>query len=675
MTQRLRRPLTLVVPIVTTLALAGGAMTAVAQEESDLGSAPLNAQKVEQPARGLIVKLADAADAEVADLADEVAAELPGDVSVVEAQSGAELGLLSLSEQVDAEDLTAAIDELESNPDVEWAVPNDVRMPSAAVDDDGYYPYLWNLHGTWGVQADRAWDTTVGRSDVRVAVIDTGILPSHPDLRGRYVAGRDFVDDEYRCLNRACTRISYRKKFVSANDGNSWDGNPADPGDWRTDSTCSWLSRVNSSWHGTHVAGIVAATRGNGGVVGIAPGVKVQPVRALGRCGGTDWDIAMSILWASGANVNSYDRRHGRIPVNRHPAKVINLSLGARASTLSEARQTCRLYGSVARTARAKGSILVAAAGNDGRDHRYNVPSSCPGFVSVAATTRSGARAAFSNYGAGVDIAAPGGSGSSVNREENILSTWNRGTRQPGANDYGFMPGTSMAAPAVSAVAALGQSVGIRNPDVLERVMKATARRSGCSASDCGAGIVSAYGVVTAKAPTSAPRITGARRPGGTLRATTGSWRNGATVRLTWRRGSTVVARGTTYRVSKADLGRPLTVRATATNGHPSIFHQSSITVKSPSRLSVSMPSKFKRSSRAKLRVRVKVSSVRPTGTIRVYDGSKRIAVKKIYAKNKGSVSIRLPKIKRKGKHRIKVVYSGSTKVGGSTKSKVVRVR
>src|SRR5688500_12997714 len=135
MTQRLRRPLTLVVPLVTSLALAGGAMAAVAQTEP-VEPAPLNTTELEQPARGLIVKLADDTDAEVADLADDVAAELPDGVGVADSTSGTQdLGVLDLSEQVDATDLDDAIEELNADPAVEWAVPNGVRLPSATAND------------------------------------------------------------------------------------------------------------------------------------------------------------------------------------------------------------------------------------------------------------------------------------------------------------------------------------------------------------------------------------------------------------------------------------------------------------------------------------------------------------------------------------------------------------
>lgn len=667
MTQRPRRPLSFVVPLVASFALAAGTVSAVAADDLTVAPEPLNTEQAPQPARGLIVKLDAGADASVRDLVDDVASELPDDVTVEDTETGDELGLLSLSDEVEASDLDGAIDELEANPDVDWAVPNGIRLPTATANDT-YFNQMWNLHGTYGVRANTAWDVTVGSRNVRVGVIDTGAIVNHPDLKGQFVAGRDFVDDEYRCRNRACSKISYRRTYVSANDKNSWDASPADPGDWRGASTCAYMSPSDSTWHGTHVAGTIAAKRSNNeGIVGVAPGVRIQPIRALGRCGGTDWDIAMSILWASGVNVNAYDKRHGKIPVNPTPSKVINLSLGAPANSISAAAQICKLYSSVARTARSRGTTVVAAAGNNGIDHRYNVPSSCGGFIAVAATNSAGAVPAFSNYGSGIDIAAPGAS---------IRSAFNEGQEAPGANVYELMSGTSMAAPHVAGAAALAYSVGITHPDVVERVLKATARPTpGCSTFACGAGLVDANAVVKAKAPISAPQVLGRRSPGYTLTARPGAWRNGAAVQLAWYRGSTVVARGATYRPRKADLGRTFTVRATASNGHPGIFHQSSFQVKSRTTTKFTAPKKAKKSTRIKVKVKVRSQYGRPYGTIRVYDGKKRLVVKKIKAAKNGRITITLPKLKRKGKHRIRVVYSGNAKQWSSSKRKVVRIR
>jgi len=679
MPHRTRRLAAVLVPAVAAFAVAAGGVQAIAQTTEPTDAAevrePLGTERAPQPARGLIVKLDDAARTSVDELVDDVAAELPGGVAVADAQAGTpELGLLSLSEEVDARDLDDAIAQLEERADVEWAVPNGVRMPTATASDP-YYGQLWNLHGTWGVRANEAWDVTAGAASVRVAVVDTGIRSNHPDLQGRLVAGRDFVDDEYRCLNNACTKVKYRKTFISANDGNSWDTNPSDPGDWRSSSTCGdGYGAGASTWHGTHVAGTVAAARNGIGVVGVAPGVKVQPVRALGRCGGTDWDVAMGVLWASGAKVNGFDRRHGTIKVNPTPAKVINLSLGGAAVSLRAAQQACRVYSDVARQARARGAILIAAAGNEAINQAYNVPSSCSGYLSVAATTKEGTRASYSNYGDGIDLAAPGGSGTRT-AADNILSTFNDGATAPGKSVYGYMAGTSMAAPVVSGVAALAHSVGITHPDVVARVLKATARRSGCSVQACGAGIVDAKAVVTVAAPLSAPRISGSARPGRVLRATTGTWRNAPSgVQLAWYRNGRLVTTGPAYRVSKADLGQTVAVVSRAFGGNPQIFHRATVVPKTASKTRFSMPGKVKKSKRVTIKVKVAASYVRPTGTVRVYDGTKRIATKRLYAKNRGAVKVKLPKLK-KGKHRIRVVYAGSAKVSASSRSKVVRSR
>src|SRR5690606_5392129 len=139
-------------------------------------------------------------------------------------------------------------------------------------------------------------------------------------------------------------------------------------------------------------------------------------------------------------------------------------------------------------------------------------------------------------------------------------------------------------------------------------------------------------------------------------------------------RAGRAIATGSTYRPTRADVGQRLVVRATATNGLPSIFHQSTVLVKSTSRTAVSMPKRVKKSKRVRIRVKVTAPYVRPTGVIRVYDGKKRIAVKKLKAKNRGSLRITLPKLK-KGKHRIRVVYSGNGKVFASKRSQVVRSR
>jgi subtilisin family serine protease len=265
----------------------------------------------------------------------------------------------------------------------------------------------WGLNGTYGVQSPKAWLATRGSSEIVVAVLDTGST-DHPDLVGQTVPGYDMIIDS-----------------VAAGDGDSRDSDPSDEGDWDDDSV--------SSWHGTHIAGIINALGNNSlGVIGIAPNVKVQHVRVLGRGGGSDSDIIAGITWASGGRV-------GRLPLNATPARVINLSLGGEG--------VCpRQYQTAINFAIAQGTVVVVAAGNENVDASTMTPANCDGVITVAASNRYGQKASFSNYGEVVDIAAPGMS---------IKSTMNAGDTGVGSPIYALKSGTSMAAPYVAGIVAL----------------------------------------------------------------------------------------------------------------------------------------------------------------------------------------------------------------------------
>ncbi|MEE7547807.1 S8 family serine peptidase, partial [Xanthomonas sp. Kuri4-1] len=159
-----------------------------------------------------------------------------------------------------------------------------------------------------GINVRPAWDKATGNGVV-VAVIDTGIT-SHPDLDANILPGYDFISDT----------------FVSR-DGDGRDADPSDEGDWNPVqgecyTTPSPSPITDSSWHGTHVAGTIAAVTNNAvGVAGTAYNAKIVPVRVLGRCGGYTSDIADAIVWASGGSVSG-------VPANANPAEVINMSLG-----------------------------------------------------------------------------------------------------------------------------------------------------------------------------------------------------------------------------------------------------------------------------------------------------------------------------------------------------------
>ncbi|MFW5452137.1 S8 family peptidase [Thioalkalivibrio sulfidiphilus] len=375
-------------------------------------------------------------------------------------------------------------------PGVEYAEPDERVFPAMEPNDPLYDDPNPNVLRQWyldslgsapyGINAPGAWAGTTGDAVV-VAVVDTGIRFTHEDLVGKVLPGYDFISEE----------IS--GEFFTANDGDGRDRNATDPGDWVTEkevsrSDCLVSRADNSSWHGTHVAGIIGSASNNGiGVTGVSWGAMILPVRGLGKCGGYVSDIADGIRWAAGVGDTA-------LPVNPYPARIINLSLGGGQCSREESGRT---WQQAIDDALARDVLVVAAAGNSGSnlDASPMAPASCNGVLTVAATNRDGQRAIFnsqqsSNYGSAVDVAAPGIS---------ILSTIDSGIKYPSADTYVFYSGTSMAAPVVSGVAALLLS---RDPDLTQQELfklitdadhvTQFPEGSSCSPEICGAGIVNA---------------------------------------------------------------------------------------------------------------------------------------------------------------------------------------
>lgn len=353
------------------------------------------------------------------------------------------------------------------DPSVEY-VEVDQRMRPVMVPNDPRYADQWHYSAANGINLPNAWDRATGNGVV-VAVLDTGIT-AHSDLRNQTVAGYDFVAEVW-----------------TGNDGNGRDADPSDPGDGTAAGDCGPGEQgENSSWHGTHVAGTVAAATNNAaGVAGVAYGARVQPVRVLGRCGGDLSDIADGIVWSSGGAVAG-------VPANATPAKVLNLSLGGPGAC--GPTYEAAINGAVGR-----GATIVVAAGNDSDDAANHRPANCQNVVVVGASSRDGGRVIrpnwwSSNYGAAVDIAAPG---------MDITSTVNLGARGPGAEGYGSWDGTSMAAPHVAGVVALMQSargaVNRLTAAQVEQVLRASARPfPNGTDRPLGAGIVDADAAVRA---------------------------------------------------------------------------------------------------------------------------------------------------------------------------------
>ena len=376
--------------------------------------------------------------------------------------------VLKLDQRLPESEVMAMARQIALDPDVEYAEPDRIMQPFLPPNDSQYSSQWHYFESTGGLNVPGAWDITNG-AGVVVAVLDTGYRP-HADLNANILPGYDMISDT----------------FVS-NDGNGRDSDARDPGDAVSANECGGThSAQNSSWHGTHVAGTVAAVTNNGsGVAGVAYGAKVVPVRVLGKCGGYTSDIADGIIWASGGSVSG-------VPANANPAKVLNLSLGGSGACDTTTQNAIN-------SARSRGAVVVIAAGNDNSNANNFNPGNCAGVVNVAATNRSGGRSYYSNYGTSVDVAAPGGAQSSYNDANGILSTWNSGTSGPSSDSYIFMQGTSMAAPHVAGVAALIAAVKpTATPDEIESLLKTTSRSFPASCSGCGTGIVNALAAVQA---------------------------------------------------------------------------------------------------------------------------------------------------------------------------------
>jgi len=316
-------------------------------------------------------------------------------------------------------DTLRAIEALKKRPDVVYAEPNYIRK-AFAVPTDEHYAKQWHYPL---INLPEAWEITKGSSDVIVAVVDTGILSTHPDINSsQLVDGYDFI----------------RSTDISV-DGDGVDSDPDDPGD---------QMQGGSSFHGTHVAGtIAAATNNTTGVSGVAWNCKIMPLRALGKGGGSSYDIMQAVRYAAGLTVDA-----NVAPSNA--AHIINLSLGGASFSQSEQDDI--------NAVRAAGVIIIAAAGNeDTSDPSY--PAAYDGVISVSAVGADKSLAPYSNYGSKIDIAAPGGDMSQDldgdGHPDGVLSTSGDDSSGTIQMIYEFSNGTSMAAPHMAGVAALMKSV------------------------------------------------------------------------------------------------------------------------------------------------------------------------------------------------------------------------
>ena len=372
------------------------------------------------------------------------------DAEIIQSFQGGNHFLLRFKRR-DVDSVEEAVSTLKLYSFVEYAEPNYLKV-STSIPNDSRFGELWALDNQGGyggrpdadIDALEAWGVTFGERSVIVAVTDTGIDNNHPDLQGSIYRNPlevlNGIDDDHNGY---------------IDDVAGWNFSAEDVGNNNT--------QDYSASHGTHVSGIIAA-RGNNnqGVIGVAPGVSLLPVKVLDENGGFLSDFINGI---------DYSISMG--------ASIINVSLGGNDFSLAEKTAFDR--------AEAKGVLVVVAAGNEGQDITANpeYPGSYDNdnIINVLASNRLDQFESFSSYSPiAVDIAAPG---------RQILSTFL-------GNDYRFFKGTSMSAAHVSGVAALVKSVNPswRAPQLKEAIMSTVDLQPSLAGRCASGGRVNAYKAV-----------------------------------------------------------------------------------------------------------------------------------------------------------------------------------
>lgn len=498
------------------LALQAGALMPAGLQAAETASQGASGSLPQAPAtavyRRLLVKLKPTAtDAPLAtrtarlaisDLSQRLQSGVPGQAPVqllLHKSISAQLHVVLTDRGLSRTEMLQLIGQLQRDPRVEYAEIDQRLQPQFLPNDPLYGSRQWNLQppsrgNEGGANLPGAWDVARGEvapgQGVVVAVIDTGLRP-HADLAARLLPGYDFVSDA---------------DIANDLDG-QWDSDPSDPGDWISirdseSATFSGCALSTSSWHGTMMAGTIAAVMGNNlGLAGIAPGARVLPVRVFGKCGGYLSDVITGVYWAVGLELPSLPDLMRAPPVNPYPARVINLSMAAEGSCSSAFQEAVD-------RARGKGAVVIAATGNhngQATDQGLSQPANCQGVIAVTAHTRRGDLASYANASPSTTLSAPGGGPGLqllASDGDSITSLGNSGLTSPLADSYEQVRGTSIATAHVSGVAAL--LLGLQptlSPDQVRTVLTRSARaypaNSYCTMQAiCGAGMLDAEAAV-----------------------------------------------------------------------------------------------------------------------------------------------------------------------------------
>ncbi len=484
-----------------------------------------------------------------------------GQVIAQSRRIGGRMSVLQLDRARSGQELNATLAALRADPAIDMVEPDRRVHAHAFAPSDPLFGGQWYLQGVQpaAIRADSAWDITHGgaspaTSTVVVAVLDTGVRFEHPDLRkvsatdpnAKLLPGYDFVSGESST------------SFATANDGDGWDPDPSDPGDYLTatdlnnppfkgmscgDGTNS-DQPTNSSWHGTRTAGMIAADTNNAmGIAGTAFNVRILPVRVLGKCGGFDSDVIAGMYWAAGMLIPPPLLLDPKLPANPNPAQIINMSLGSVGACSS-------MYTAAVHDITAHGVLIVVSAGNEGGP--VDAPANCAGALAVAGLRHVGTKVGYSNLGPEVGIAAPAGNCVNITAGSPCLytldTTTNDGATAPGGSTYtdqiNSNVGTSFAAPQAAGAAALMKAV---NPTLTPALLISRIRSSArtfpttsdnagipacvsptanalqdseciCNASVCGAGMLDAgAAVAAAQLPVAFAKVVGTVSAGHTL--------------------------------------------------------------------------------------------------------------------------------------------------------------